>query len=231
LTFLTNTINNNRLQVDNIFVFFHQLLWWKNNSVYTDFRPNSFAGKADSINFWTEMEPKFSALDNHVFMFAGDMGAVDWSADFMYDRYRNISLIASGMGEGPGDNFIVVNIKSDKTVNYDLICLNDSVTECFGELTDYRLTTGTSSDFKHQEEIIVYPNPANLKFNIKIKGDEGNRFNFSLFTATGTKIFGQTIFANTNEEIQPNLVPGFYFYKIEKHGKIIHSGKLAINNS
>ena len=74
------------------------------------------------------------------FMFAGDVGAASWSSDFSYDKYKNISLISSGMGEEDGDNFVIINVHSDKTVSYDLICLEEGTLNCFGNLTDYRLT-------------------------------------------------------------------------------------------
>ena len=58
-------------------------------------------------------------------MFAGDLGAT-WSSDVTFDRFNNIKLIASGMGDQNGENIIVVNVDSNKSVNYDLICLSDT---------------------------------------------------------------------------------------------------------
>ncbi|WP_340113440.1 metallophosphoesterase family protein [Maribellus mangrovi] len=141
LVFLKETVHSNSHSVDNIFVFFHQLLWRENDNIYKEIKPNSFEGRSDTINFWSEIEPLFNELENQVYMFAGDIGGAAWSSDFMYDRFDNISLIASGMGEGPGDNFVITNVHSDKSVTYDLICLSDSTLNCFGDLTDYRLTT------------------------------------------------------------------------------------------
>jgi hypothetical protein len=79
LIFLKNTINENQQSTDNIFVFFHQLLWWKKNNAYKKVHPNSFAGRADSINFWTEVIPLFKNIPNHTVFFAGDMGAASWN--------------------------------------------------------------------------------------------------------------------------------------------------------
>lgn len=55
----------------------------------------------------------------------------------MYHQYDNIHLIASGMGEGIGDNFLIVKVDSNKTVDFELIPLNDS--EDLGNLEDYKL--------------------------------------------------------------------------------------------
>jgi len=135
LTFLKNTLVENHESVDNIFVFFHQLLWLKNDNIFKKIRPNSFKGRDKEINFWSVVEPLFHELPNKVFMFSGDLGAGYWSDDVMYYKYDNISFIASGMGVGKGDNIIIVNIEQDE-VGYELICLGDTL-DCMGDLSDY----------------------------------------------------------------------------------------------
>jgi len=140
LDFLQNVVNHNRSCVNNIFVFFHQLIWIEPDNIYGHIKPNSFANRADNINFWTEIEPIFKSLDNEVVFFAGDLGAGSWSSNFMYDNYDNISFVGTGMGDGDGDNFIIINVDEDKTITYDLICLDTIDPECFGELTDYQIS-------------------------------------------------------------------------------------------
>ena len=78
-------------------------------------------------------------LDNDIFMFAGDLGAADWSDDFMYDNYDNITLIASGMGEGVGDNFIFIEVDEIGEVSFELIALNEDDIHALGKLEDYVL--------------------------------------------------------------------------------------------
>ena len=157
LEFLENTVSSNYANVQNIFVFFHQLLWWKNDNIYKKVNPNSFSGRADTINFWSSIEPLFHQLPNQVIMFAGDVGAAYWSSDFMYDTYDNITLIASGMGEEDGDNFIVVNVDTARKIKYDLICIDTPELYCFGELSGHELTNYEND---HTFNIKVYPNPA-----------------------------------------------------------------------
>lgn len=231
MEFLKRTLDENRENTNNIFVFFHQLLWWKNNSIYTSYRPNSFEGKADTINFWSEVEPLFSNLSNEVFMFAGDVGAGSWAADFIYDKYGNISLIASGMGEGEGDNFVVANVHEDKSVSYDLICLNDTALFCFGDLTDYRLTTGTSQHLEHEKKIWIFPNPANRKFQIRVNSSEEKIIQFYLYDLTGRMVMTEKIPANALTEIHFVNGNGLYLYRIEQNGLSISTGKLLFNNS
>ena len=165
LEIMKDVVNENYKTVDNIFVLFHQFLWWQKDNIYSEIKPNSFAGRADAINFWTEVEPFFHRLPNKVFFLAGDMGAAWWSNDFMYDSFDNISFVCSGMGEGIGDNFVVLNVNAQKQVTYDLICLNDTVLNCFGELTDYQISH--SSVINKLYNITVYPNPVGDFFKIK----------------------------------------------------------------
>jgi len=139
LLFLQNVLNQNSQNVDNIFVFFHQLLWWEPDNIYKNVTLNSLQGRSDSINFWTELEPLFSSLSNKVFMFAGDVGAFSSGSEFMYHAYDNITFVASGMGSETRDNFVIVDVREDKTVEFRLVALNDSNTSALGRLEDYQL--------------------------------------------------------------------------------------------
>jgi hypothetical protein len=168
LQFMKKTVNDNYETVNNIFVLFHQFLWWEKGNIYSHLKPNSFAGKADTINFWSEIEPFFHQLPNKVFFLAGDMGAAYWSSDFMYDSYDNLTYVCSGMGEEIGDNFVIINIDSAKNVSYDLICLNTDELECFGDLTDYRISSSRIAD--HLWNVKVYPNPATDFLKIRFSG-------------------------------------------------------------
>lgn len=124
LDFLKRALKENEKKVHNIYVFFHQVLWIKKGTKYQDIKPNSLAGRAAEINFWSEIEPLFHQLSNPVFMFAGDVGAGSWAADFYYDQYDNITFMASGMGEGNGDNYVILNVAEDKSVTYDKIAID-----------------------------------------------------------------------------------------------------------
>jgi hypothetical protein len=81
----------------------------------------------------------FNNLENEVFMFAGDIGAAAWSDDFMYDKFDNITFIATGMGEGIGDNFVFVDIDETGKVSFELISLNGDDIHELGKLEDYQL--------------------------------------------------------------------------------------------
>lgn len=212
LEFLENVVDSNYQSVDNIFVFFHQLLWWNNDNIYSELRPNSFAGRADTINFWTDIEPIFNQLPNKVVFFAGDMGAAYWSDDFMYDSYNNIDFVCSGMGENIGDNFIVINVDSSKIFNYDLICLNDSVLNCFGELTDYQIS---SSNIVIQPNIIkLYPNPATDYITIEL--DKNHKTTtIQLLNINGQLIIEKQLYNTYKQNINlTNQKKGIYLIRV-----------------
>lgn len=135
--FLDEVIRSNARQADNIFVFFHQLLWWDKSNKYKKVIPNSTKGMADSINFWVAIEPAFRSLPNEVYMFAGDMGGANWSDFLMYDHYENITFVASGMGSGKGDHFIVAEVSRD-TVLLEVVALDDDI-HALGKIEDYQV--------------------------------------------------------------------------------------------
>lgn len=139
LQFLENALNSEAQNVNNIFVFFHQVLWWEPDNIYQNVTLNSLAGRADTINFWNEIEPLFNGLSIPVHMFAGDVGAFNTGSEFMYHHYDNVTLIASGMGGNVRDNFIIIDVHEDASVSYRLIALNASNDSALGDLLDYEL--------------------------------------------------------------------------------------------
>ena len=138
LEFLKVVVDENASASRNIFVFFHQLLWLDKTNKYKEVKPNSMKGKADTINFWTEIEPMFHQLPNEVFMFAGDVGGTNWGDYLMYDHYDNITFVASGMGRGEGDNFIIANVLAD-TVELEVITLSGDDIHAMGNIEKYRV--------------------------------------------------------------------------------------------
>lgn len=139
LVFLQNTLNEKAANSKNIYVFFHQLLWWTPDNIYKNVKANTVADRDPNMNFWTEIEPLFNTLPNKVIMFAGDVGKSTTVTPYMYHQYDNITFIASGMGNGVTDNFVIVDVWSNKSVTYRLISLNTAEMSALGELTDYVL--------------------------------------------------------------------------------------------
>ncbi len=138
LQFLTDELREKAGDAADIFILFHQVLWWSADNIFSNLQVNSLALRADTINFWSEVEPLFHSLPNSVYLFAGDVGAYDNGDEFMYYHYDNITFIASGMGGEARDNFVIVDVQPDKTVSFRLIALNGDDINSLGRLEDYR---------------------------------------------------------------------------------------------
>ncbi|WP_282160167.1 metallophosphoesterase family protein [Ulvibacterium marinum] len=137
LSWLQTEIKEKGPGVRNVFVFFHQLLWWAKDNVFKTYPPNSPSGRADEINFFTEVLPLFSALNKPVYMFAGDTGV--YERGLMYHKSENITFIASGMGGRVQDNFIITSVNTDGVVSFNLVSLVGDSIDSLGKLEDYVL--------------------------------------------------------------------------------------------
>lgn len=192
------------------------MLCWEIDNIYASISPNSFAGRNAEINFWTEIEPLFNNLPNNVVMFSGDFGAANWSDNLMYDSYDNITLIGSGMGEGAynGDNFIIVNIGEDKSITYDLICLNENY-NCLGELVDYDIAI---LDKETKKEINIYPNPINGIINFEFA--HNNIQKITIYDITGRPIIEKTQIRQKERIDLSTYKDGIYIISIQKDNEI-----------
>lgn len=122
----------------NIFIFFHQVLWEDRIDRTYGILPNSFEGRADSINFDSEIIPLLKDTQKPVFLFAGDVGATLDKTAIAVVYKDNITMIASGMGSGKNDNYIIVDIDTlgkvklhlrwmDKKATHEILCCNELV--------------------------------------------------------------------------------------------------------
>lgn len=220
LLFLENTINENASVSNNIFVFFHQVLWWAEDNIFRDISLNSTQGRNDTINFWTNIEPLFNNLDNEVVMFAGDIGAGSWSSDIMYYNYENITLIASGMGEGVGDNFVVVNV-SYNSISYDLVSLNTIDIEGMGGVEDFF----NKINIKEKEGFVkISPSVSESIINIR---SQVNIINYNLFDSYGKRVMNQQNIEKSSITIDiSNLEQGVYILKLFLKNSLIITNKI-----
>ena len=225
LSFLQATIQEYASEVHNIFVFFHQMLWWSKDNKYADLESNSYFDRASEINFWTEIEPIFHSLTNPVVMFAGDVGATEIATKVFYDHYDNITFIASGMGAGNGDNFVIVNVHEDKSIGYDLICLNDPNINCMGSLENHTLGI-ENNDLEFITDVQIFPNPTKGLLNISHQLYSGA--DFSLFNLTGVEMYRTRLDNNSTIIHLPDLRKGLYIAKIQSKNDIF-TKRILIN--
>jgi hypothetical protein len=112
-----------------VFIFFHEVIW---NSIekYKGVMSNS-RSRYDQMhlksNFWTEVVPLFSRYPAMEFYcFSGDVGGNTDAISLFYDKIDNVTLIASGMGEVPDENYLKIDVMTD-TVMAEIIPLNDDI--------------------------------------------------------------------------------------------------------
>lgn len=128
-------------EVRNIFVFSHQVLWWspEPDSAFNDFDANSPFGRADEINFWTEVLPPFLDLEQEVWFFAGDAGAWCWTDAVRYYQSNNIHFATSGMGCPTKSNYLEVTVNPNREVNVRIVALLPEGEDALGTLEDWRI--------------------------------------------------------------------------------------------
>jgi len=129
LGFLNQILSNADLKWGRAFIFFHEVIW-NSNEKYRLVRSNS-RSRYDLIksvsNFWQEVFPRLTAMpDKKFYLFSGDVGGNPDAIAAFYDRWQNVTLLSSGMGEVSDENFMKVNILPD-TVTFSLIPLGDGV--------------------------------------------------------------------------------------------------------
>ena len=80
----------------------------------TRIKPNSFVGRSKNLNFWDKVFPLFSGLPNDIYFFSGDIGASPSSSGIFYTKHSNVTFVATGMGAGVRDNFLIISVIKDK---------------------------------------------------------------------------------------------------------------------
>lgn len=114
------------------------------------------------------------------------------------------------MGDQNGENIIVVNVDSNKSVNYDLICLSDTNLSCLGELTDY-LTVDSLILENRNINSTIYPNPASEYFTVSTH----QKSTLKLFDIKGLLILDLEYNSFSNQKINiSNLDKGIYIVQL-----------------
>lgn len=118
--------------VNNVFVFSHELFWkWKDDK-HIDFEPNSYFQKEKASNFNAEVLPLFEELNKPVYFIAGDVGAFAGRKSYAMDNYGMIHYIASGMGgeqyensSPANDNYLYIKMYDDGRVEIESRDIDD----------------------------------------------------------------------------------------------------------
>jgi len=129
LSFLDQIFSKTDLTWNRAFIFFHEIIW-NSSEKYRLVRSNS-RSRYDLIksvsNFWQNVFPRLTAIqDKKFYLLTGDVGGNPDAIAAFYDCWQNVTLLSSGMGEVPDENYMRVNILPD-TVTFSLIPLADGI--------------------------------------------------------------------------------------------------------
>lgn len=221
LEFLKDTLNKYENQVDNIYLFFHQVIWKETNNGFDHIFWNSQEGKNGQTNFWPELYPIFSKLNHSVYLFAGDVGAASYATSVSYDKYENMTLITSGMGNGTDENYIVINVDSSKNLTYDLICLQENNPNCLGKLTDHLEINIINSNESPKTKLSLI-RVTNSSITVELLNSE--KYNYEVYNLNGQLISkANNIDQGVTQLSIKDYKQGVYFISVfTQSGKEIH---------
>jgi hypothetical protein len=98
--------------IDTFFVFFHEVLWL-NHARYRGVKANSRSRyrNISASNYWDTVHPIFESFPKKRFIVvSGDVGGNPDSIPAFYEQHRNVTLLASGMGEIQDENYLEVTM-------------------------------------------------------------------------------------------------------------------------
>lgn len=134
--------------VNNIFIFFHELLWWSATNEFSAIEVNWLKEYNPNGNFWSDIHPILDSLENDVYLIAGDLGATKTATPFMYHQQDNITYIASGMGGKIIDNFILIDVEEDHSVGFRHYSFSKDGVELLPDLTSYKMPPPRSPEIQ-----------------------------------------------------------------------------------
>ena len=121
-------------KINNVFIFFHELLWVKQKLKYVHINHNNRPYRFET-NFWADLFPLLKIYkQKHFYIIAGDLGGMNNSIATFFDKIENITLIASGMGGAKNENFLRVNVSPER-VFFELIPIDYG--ESIGIIQEY----------------------------------------------------------------------------------------------
>ncbi len=164
LKFIDDVFANTDANWERAFIFFHEVIW-NSNEKYKLVRSNS-RSRYDQIaaisNFWKEVYPRLTAQsEKQFYLFAGDVGGNTDAIAASYDRWENVTLLSSGMGEVVNENYLKVVVLPD-TVRFELIALNDSAE--MKPITWYNIPEKPDSIYG---PATVFPSQSDLFYSVK----------------------------------------------------------------
>ncbi len=110
--------------IQNVFVFSHQI-WWANKNEATIEFDTILSNSNYLINgpstFWTDALPMFKSIETPVYFFAGDIGAFSQIPAYTEHHSENLHFYGSGVGGGVDDNFLYISVTENGAVTVNKV--------------------------------------------------------------------------------------------------------------
>jgi arabinan endo-1,5-alpha-L-arabinosidase len=136
-----------------------------------------------------------------------------WSASVLYDSWMSIET------SGEKNDYVQLNYDANPNGavrrNRIYVTSNGGQTEMI-VVTQKGIPT-SSHDVNYDEQIVIYPNPANNELTVKCKTGA----QLSVFSQAGEKVAGFELFGGTNRLVISSLKQGIYFLKIQTGNKTV----------
>ena len=211
LEFLEAILESQHAQVNQIFIFLHELIWWSPTNEYQDIMINWEPHYPGSTNYDNVVKPLLLSYSNQITIYAGDLGCTNAVSPFMYDHFDNIRLIGSGMGGGVRDNIIITDVYND-SVYYHLVAINGDDQNALGEIYDYSISATHTLQWVNL--IDIYPNPSIHGF-IQLRNKSEFDLDTQIFNLQGVLIYEGHIQKNSVLKMETiEMKPGIYFLQL-----------------
>lgn len=130
LEFLENSLETAGDTVENIFIFFHEVLW-NSNEKYAGVMSNSrsrYDKMVNYSNYWEDVHPILVSMpEKNFYIITGDVGGNTDAIAAFYDKHDNVCFLSSGMGEVDDENYLLVHVPVDLPVQFDLVPLRENM--------------------------------------------------------------------------------------------------------
>lgn len=117
LKFLREIISSTHKKVDNVLIIVHAPIFLSKKYKIL-FKINSNAGKGKDLNYWSEVSNILKKYKNNYFLISGDVNASIDSVSYYCKKVNNVTYLATGIGKGKKDNYLVFGIKEKKIEVY-----------------------------------------------------------------------------------------------------------------
>lgn len=122
--FVSKTIRKKKFK--NILIFSHQLIYSKSNF---DIRTNSRDNYQLANLFYDEIFEFLIKENTNIYIYSGDIGAFKYTPYCYFNKIKNLSFYASGLGNGSNNYCIEIKIDSNDNVSNLFVDLNTSKRE------------------------------------------------------------------------------------------------------